>query len=335
MEVTHDRIAVNPYEKDFDQRYFHVVTMISNPMRFTRRYELFLQFREYMKKQGVYIWVAEVQDGNRPFVCTDPSNPRDLQLRCETQIWVKENALNLAIQRFPSDWKYVAWIDADIEFLRNDWMQETIHELQMHKVVQMWSTAVDLDSYGNVLSDKVSQSFMSKYAKSGYVFPEKWIKDPKKFGQYQAIEWHPGFAWAATREAINGMGLLMDRAVVGAGDRHMALALVGMAEHSFHPQAPAAYKKYVLDWQERCQVHIRKNVGYVDGMIYHKFHGRKSLRNYYGRWQIINGNDYDPFYDLRTNYQGVLELDDYAKPKLRDQIRHYFSTRNEDSIDLE
>lgn len=325
-----DRIQVNPYERSFDQDRLHVITMVSNPMRTTRRYELFQRFRQYMLDQGVHIWAAEIQDGSRPFCCTDKSNPRDLQLRTATRLWQKENALNLLIQRLPSDWKYVAWIDADIEFMNKNWIHETIHELQIHKVVQMWENAIDYGPYGETIG--LSHSFMSKYVNGGFQFPEKWEKDPKKFGTYQGKEYHPGYAFAATREAIDGMGLLLDRAIAGAGDRHMCLAWTGKAEHSYHPEAPAPYKKYVLDYQERCAAHIRKNVGYVDGTIVHYWHAKKSTRNYWSRWQILNRNNYDPFLDLRTDWQGLLQIDDYAKPRLRDDLMAYFMARNDDDI---
>lgn len=327
-----DRIQVNPFESDFDKHKLHVITMCSNPMRFTRRYELFNRFRQYMQEQGVHIWAAEIQDGDRPFCVTTATNPRDLQLRTETQLWHKENALNLLIQRLPSDWKYVCWIDADIEFMNKNWIQETIHELQMHQVVQMWETAIDQGPYGE--SFALYNSFLSKYVKNGYKFPEKWEKDPNKFGVYQSKEYHPGFAWAATRSAINNMGLLLDKAVAGAGDRHMALCFTGKAEFSFHPEAPEAYKKYVLDYQDRCMHLIRKNVGYVEGTIIHHFHGAKKSRGYWSRWTILNNNSFDPFLDLRTDHQGLLQLDDYAKPRLRDELRAYFSDRNEDSIEI-
>lgn len=326
-----DRIQINPFETQFDKHKLHVITMCSNPMRFTRRYELFQRFREYMLEQGIHIWTAEIQDGDRPFCVTDKSNPRDLQLRTDTRLWHKENALNLLIQRLPTDWKYVAWIDADVEFLNKNWLHETIQELQIHQVVQLWETAVDQGPNGE--SFALAHSFMSKYVKNGYRFPEKWEKDPNKFGNYQGKEYHPGYAWAATRQAINNMGMLMDRAIAGAGDRHMALAFTGKAQYSYHPEAPEAYKKYVLDYQDRCAAHIRKNVGYVDGTIIHHFHGSKASRGYWSRWDILNKNGYDPFMDLRTDWQGLLQLDDYAKPQLRDALMSYFSNRNEDSTD--
>ena len=329
----YDRIQTNPYEKVFDQDKFHLITMCSNPMRFTRRYELFIRFRQYMESLNVHIWTAEIQDGDRPFCITKKENPRDLQLRVNQQLWHKENALNLLMQRLPTDWKYVAWVDADIEFLNKNWLHETIHELQLHQVVQMWENAIDQGPNGE--SFGLCHSFLGKYVKNGYRFPEKWEKDPNKFGAYQGKEYHPGFAFAATREGINNMGMLLDRAIAGAGDRHMCLAWTGKAQYSFHPQAPAPYKKYVMDYQDRCLHLVKKNVGYVDGTIIHHWHGAKNKRGYWNRWQILNGNNYDPFLDLRTDWQGLYQLDDYLKPNLRDGLRAYFASRCDDSIDME
>lgn len=325
-----DRIQVNPYEKPFDADKFHVITMLSNPMRFTRRYELAHRFRKYMNEQNANLWFCEIQDGDRPFCVTDEENPQDLQLRTETRLWHKENALNLLIQRLPKDWKYVAWIDADIEFLNPNWMFETIHELQIHQIVQMWETAIDQGPYGETIG--TYSSFLGKYVKGGFQYPEKWEKSGK-LGTYQSKEWHPGYAWAATRTGINNLGGLMSRAVAGAADRHMALCLTGRAEFSFHPEAPETYKKYVMDWQDRCAHLVKKNVGYVDGTILHYWHGNKNSRQYWSRWKIINDNNFDPYNDLREDWQGLLQIDDFAKPKLRDQLMAYFMNRNEDSID--
>lgn len=63
----------------------------------------------------------------------------NLQLRTSHEIWLKENSLNLGFARLPPDWKYAAWIDADVTFARPDWACETVHQLQHNPVVQMWS----------------------------------------------------------------------------------------------------------------------------------------------------------------------------------------------------
>lgn len=310
---------------EFHRDKFHVVCMVSNPVRYKSRYRLYEQFAAQMKAAGVTLWTCELQLGNRPFMVTDACNPHHIQLRHWDEIWHKENALNIAISRLPYDWRYVAWVDADIEFVSPGWVSACIHQLQVYQVVQMFETAIDLGPTGQALA--THQSFMSQYIKNHTYHPE---------GAYH--EWHPGFAWAARREAIDAMGGLLDRVILGAGDRHMALAFIGKAQLSFHPHTHAAYKSYILRFQQHCERSIRRDVGYMGGTILHHFHGKKKDRRYWDRWQILVKNHFEPHHDLKRNSYGVFQLHDDGSHRflrLRDEIRAYFRQRSEDSIDLE
>jgi hypothetical protein len=307
--------------------------MISNPVRFSSRYRLWEEFAERMRFSGVTLWTAELQLGARPFAITKADNPRHIQLRGRDEIWAKENSLNVLARHLPDDWEYVAWIDADVEFVGwkepGDWAKEAIDMLQVFQVVQLWQTASDLGPSGECLNTHMS--FMSRYINQGAVYPE---------GEYH--EWHPGFAWACTREAWDSMGGLLDFGVAGAGDRHMALAFVNQVEKSYHPKAPKAYRQAILDWQRRQLPSIRMDVGAMKGHLIHYWHGKKRDRRYWDRWQIINETDFNPRVDLTPNYQGIYELslrgkesEDFDKSvRLRDLLRHYFRSRNEDSVDL-
>ena len=120
---------------------------------------------------------------------------------------------------------------------------------------------------------------------------------------------------------------------VGSGDRHMAYGLIGRAESSIHPDLTAEYRARVLRWQELAERHIRRNVGCVPGTIAHAWHGRKANRGYSSRWRILIDNAFDPATDLKRDWQGLyqLEVHDDRQIKLRDAIRAYFLSRNEDS----
>ena len=97
-----------------DPARMHVVSMISNPVRFSSRYQLWVEFNERMKTAGVNLWTAELQLGSRPFVITDANNCRHIQLRGKDELWAKENCLNVLVRHLPDDWEYVAWVDADV-----------------------------------------------------------------------------------------------------------------------------------------------------------------------------------------------------------------------------
>lgn len=307
-----------------DRDKFHVVTMISNPVRYSSRYELYRVFAEKMRAANVNLHTVELQLGDRPFAVTDASNPNHTQLRGWDELWHKENCLNIGISKLPGDWETVAWLDADIEFVRPDWVEETIHQLQVHQVVQMFETAVDLGPSGQTIA--VHKSFMSQYIKNVCYHPESHYH-----------EWHPGFAWAARREAIDGMGQLYERAILGAGDRHMALAFVGKTRKSFAEHMHCEYEQDILRFEERCHHTIRRDVGFVPGTLIHNWHGKKKDRRYFDRWQILVNNKYKPHNDIKKSHNGVFHFHDDGSMRyirLRDEIRHYFRQRSEDSTDL-
>jgi hypothetical protein len=146
--------------------------------------------------------------------------------------------------------------------------------------------------------------------------------------------WHPGFAWACRREAFDALGGLMDWALLGAADNHMAKAHIGDAHHSVHPDIHPRYHEMVLEWQARSLRHLQRNVGVVNGTLLHHWHGKKKDRRYWDRWRILVDNQYNPDTDLKRDWQGVWQLTDRSW-RLRDQVRLYFRGRREDSIDVD
>ena len=144
---------------------------------------------------------------------------------------------------------------------------------------------------------------------------------------------HPGYAWAATRGAIDAVGGLVETAALGAADHHMALALIGRVDDSIPGNISKAYRRPLMQWQARAMKYINTNLGVVPGTIEHGWHGSKEARKYVDRWEILIRNEFDPYEDLYKNSYGVLELAD-TKPRLRKQIDAYFRQRNEDANSL-
>jgi hypothetical protein len=148
--------------------------------------------------------------------------------------------------------------------------------------------------------------------------------------------WHPGFAWAARREAIDALGGLIDRSILGAGDRHMALSLIGKGASSVERNMTPHYHRMIAQWENRAERYIRRDVGFIPGTVLHSWHGKKKDRGYFDRWKILTSNRFDPMQDLKADWQGLYQLVDHGDArsvKLRDDIRAYFRARNEDSID--
>lgn len=322
--------------EDFDK--FYVITVISNPIRYKTRYDIYFKFKAMCEAAGVKLITVEQAFGARDFVLTERDNPYHLQIRSIDELWHKENMINLGLEyllQLDPEAKYMAWVDADVfpMMTPKDWFKETWHALQHYQVVQMFEYAQDLNPIYN-MSGEAKIGFMAAYVKSGYKKPNRdgcWELDYYlKFG-------HPGYAWAANISALNDLGGLIDQAMLGAGDRHMALALIGEVEQSFPHEINRSYKRVLTTWQRRANRYIRSDVGYLPGTIYHYWHGSKKLRGYASRWKILVDNQYNPTTDLKRDSQGLYQLETFTKRQmmLRDQVRSYFRSRNEDGICLD
>lgn len=298
----------------------HVITPISNPRRFSSRYRLHGLWNRHCERHGVRLYTGEVQQGEREFAVTEDLHGRHLQLRTKHELWHKENIVNLIVQsKLPADWKYVAWVDGDVQFVREDWAEETVHMLQHHPIVQMFTHAVDTGPNGEPLNTFGCFAKEHKaYCAGGknYWYP------------------HPGFAWACTREAWDTFGGLLDICILGGADYHMAWGLVGLMERAVHEgiNCTSQYFEACMAWQERA-LRLNQDVGFVHGTLVHHFHGKKRDRRYKTRGQLLHDCGFNPNRDIYRDHQGLWQLRPDAI-QLRDGIRRYLTERNEDSIDL-
>lgn len=301
---------------------FYVIAVISNPIRYESRAKLYKEFAERTEAAGVQLYTVEVAFGDRTYDVTSSDNPRHIQLRTIDELWHKENMINIGVSRLPQSWEYVAWIDADVEFVRPDWALETAQQLQHYEVVQMWDTALDLGP--NYETFQQHKGFAACHYR-GVATKTQW----DKYYTYA----HPGLAWAATKRFWNATGGLIDRAILGSADHHMAWCMVGRGAETFPGKVTPAYHEMVMNWQKRVLA-LHKDVGYVPGTLLHHWHGKKRDRFYVDRWQIILKNNFDPQKHLHRDWQGLWQIEDHLV-NLRDDVRRYFRSRNEDSIDLD
>ena len=291
----------------------YVVLPYFNFAGFKRRRDLFMQFVErYRNEPGIKLVVVEAL-GPTPL----PRLPvwAHLKFQTDSHVWIKENLINMAVKSLPRYWKYMAWIDADLEFLNQNWVEDTIKELQDADIVQMWRTAVNLGPHEEAL--KIDKSFAYMFVGSG----TKWSPSDK-YGF-----WHPGYAWACTRHAFTKMGGLPDWAILGSGDRHLAMSLAGLGETSCPGTIHENYKM-MLKLYERGLKNFK--VSWVDGTIIHFWHGSFADRRYKERWDILIKNAFDPFEDIGYTDEGLVQLTEKGR-RFEKFLDDYFTGRREDS----
>lgn len=300
----------------------HVVTCVSNPAGWQSRIKLYQQFAQHMLDSGVALTTVECVMGERPFLFADEKHVNHVAVAHRTICWHKESLVNIGISRLPPSAKYVAWIDADITFRQKDWAAATVDLLQQYDVVQPWEHCYDLGPQDQHM--QVHTSFASLHAKGKPIQP-KWSPN-YEFG-------HPGYAWAATRQALEWMGGLIDFAALGSADHNMALGFLGRIKETFPADISPEFTAAMLAWQARATRHVGLNFSYLPGTIEHGFHGPKSARNYVSRWDILRQYKFNPVTDLKRNTWGVVELAG-NKPALNKAIDGYLRSRNEDANTL-
>jgi hypothetical protein len=264
------------------------------------------------QEDHVTLYIVELCYKDQPFVLTQPISTH-LQLRAEHPLWHKENMINLGVKLLPSEWKALAWIDADIEFESSTWAIDTLKLLNGYAdMVQLFSHAVDMDT---------SERTMNVANSAGYQY-EKGLT-PSQGVNY----WHPGYAWACTRNAYEKMGGLYENAILGSGDNIMMCALLSQVNRSIHEKSHPKYKEDARMFQDRVK---SLRFSYVPGVIRHYYHGAKVNRKYKERWMILLEHGFDPTLHLDKNKDGLLIPSSACPPKLLVDILQYFKERNED-----
>ena len=286
-------------------------------------------------------------------------------LRSTTELWLKENMINVGVQHIPDpNWEQVAWLDSDVQFARPNWVGECIHKLQHFSFLQMFSQARDLGPNYELLPEDYPHAAGLGFVKaweSGLIrstLPPQ-IRDDLKVVQKDIIrlqkdflklvrnlhgEYYgapgrvfPGLAWACTRKAWDDVGGLLDIAVWGGGDWHMAHALIEKTEGMMRDDLHRNYKKLVDQWYQRCRTHIRRNVGMMEGTVFHNWHGKKAMRGYNTKHSLLAKFGFDPLRHLKKDSQGLWQLHDdrsTAYVQIRDMMRIIAKDRNEDSPEI-
>ncbi len=312
----------------------HVIAVISNPIRYASRLRLANEFIERMLAEpDVDLTVVEHAFGERPFEITDQPSIRLVQVRGNehSELWIKESLIRKGVQALPHSAKYIAWIDADIQFLRPDWAAETVHALQHYAVVQPWSHSIDLGPQQQIIANETGQEVDKSYC-AAWEDGDLDETDSAEGYTRKNVRSHYGFAWAMRTDVYDRIGGPIDWLVTGAADYHIALAFAGRLWYD--DRMTPGYQRRLRTFQQRCDEHVRTNIGCVRGTIAHGWHGPKKQRSYLGRFQIITDSKFDPDHDLTMDWQGIPVLTG-TNTVLRDGLRRYLRARNEDSVDTE
>jgi hypothetical protein len=300
------------------------ITSYYNPARFKRRLQNYRIFRENLAVPLVAVELSF--DGH--FELTEKDADVLIQISGGAVVWQKERLLNIALGAVPPDVDNIAWIDCDVIFDRSDWVDEANRRLDEFNVVQLLSDQVDLrpeDHHTNFHFQDLPPSgrgiiSMVRENQSG----QAGLPTPGQ--NRRSFAW--GLGWAARSAILRDHGLY-DAMIGGGGTRALVSAIYGEFEKITEAfQLTPARQQHYLTWARPYHQAVGGRVGYVDGRLYHLWHGDIGNRNYANRHRGLVDFNFE-LSDLVVGSNGAWHWS-RSKPELENFLVNHFISRAED-----
>lgn len=315
---------------------FWAIVAFFNPNSYMNRVENYYIFREWISRQNIKILCVEVVFKNLPFQLKNADADIYIRRRTRDIIWQGERLFNIGLEYLPEDCDKVAWLDADIIFGNGQWVKKASEQLQRFKVVQLFSSFIQVPKhydtrraeYNSAMLQQQIDSLCESQRRIGIVYGI--IREGRTpVNHIMECGW-PGYAWAIRRDVIREVKFY-DRFIMGGGDLLMAASFIlgkTALDYVSDSICSISMEKSMNDWSERIFRLVAGSVHYVDGTVYHLWHGNKGERGYSWREGILRRYSFDPVNDIQI---GSNQCWHWSTPKylLHFLVRYYFWMRNE------
>lgn len=266
----------------------------------------------YLLASGLHVAVAQVvRPGQKPEPL--PPGVSSGVWYTEHTYFYKENLWNLGATLLPHD--YLLFIDSDILISHKNWASTVLEKLNQYDLIQPFEIA----AWQNRAGDGIEfRRRCSAFALAAGIDP-------------RVDKYHPGFSWAATRDAFNKMGGWYDFHPAGGGDTATVYALT-KREYGEYWAKRVPTESY---WWQQKSFHDYRNkleslnlkIGFCENFTAtHMWHGSRKNRLYVGRSKFLPPLQNNSFPLIRRK-DGLLEWADFAD-SLR--LQEYFDFRRED-----
>ncbi|MDX1958236.1 MAG: hypothetical protein SFU98_06665 [Leptospiraceae bacterium] len=299
---------------------FYAITSYFNPENYQVKRENFFYFHNSLKENSVPLVTVECSfDQNSTLGEID----NHILVQANSVMWFKEQLLNIGIKNLPKDCTHFAWLDCDLFFENSNWASEAVKLLKEKPIIQLFSKAFRLEKGTTTITEK---------AESWTSFAFEYNHDPHCFfkGNFD-LHGHSGFAWAARRE-IFSENELYPACVIGSGDHAMAHAFVGDWSSPCINRVFGNNKIHILhfqDWARKLYPKVKAKIGFLDGSIYHLWHGDPINRKYVERNKMLANLQFNPYKDIIKNKTGLYDWI-LSRPELEKFCKEYFIGRKED-----
>jgi hypothetical protein len=309
---------------------FWGLTTFFNPAGYKNKIENYRLFRRSSARQGLKLLAVELAFGDAPFELVKADADILIQLRTDADniLWQKERLLNVGLKHLPDDCDKFAWLDCDIIFKNDRWIEESAAALTRYAFIQPFSFIVRqprgvllMERFDDLPLGKGDGERMRGIAYSVACEGKDCLRKTGLYGE-------PGYAWVSRKNIIGQCGFY-DRLITGSGDLITAHSFFDAA---FDPLEKEKLGRLVPDynlWRTTAYKQFKDSVAYIDGCIVHLWHGTFARRKYYlSRHQSLNRHDFDQEQDIKISANGVWEWAS-DKKELHKEIKEYFYSREE------
>ena len=251
-----------------------------------------------------------------------------IQLHSPDVMWHKERLLNIALGALPDACRNVAWLDCDLVFERADWRERADLVLDRSGLVQLFTDVYDVRREAG--AEEVDTSHSDRRARSVASGLAEGAVTTEMLGRPLRLEgWNNGLAWAARRDVLVEHGLY-DACITGMGDRAILCAALGRFDAAVrNSQMTPRWRTHYLAWAEPYFETLRGRVGFIEGAVFHLWHGDLRDRQYAERVPMLSRFDYDPATDIAIDEHGCWRWSS-DKPELHRYLKEFFRARRED-----
>jgi hypothetical protein len=302
------------------------ITCYFNPAGYARRRGNYRLFRKHL---SIPLVAVELSFNGRFELDKDDADIL-VQLQGADVMWQKERLLNIAAMHVPGACDRIAWLDCDIIFGSDDWVEQALQALDEFSLVHLFQDRHDLkhEIDSKTLSSwdtpPTSQSIIYKFNQNETAPEDFYLSNAPLSRRTTA-----GLAWASRRDLLERHGLY-DAAILGSGDRLIVCAALGKFEYGARALMMNAQRaEHYNRWAQPYFASARGRVGNIQGRLFHLWHGAIINRQYESRHRGFQQFDFNPFNDIAIAPGGAWCWQS-NKVAMHEFIKAYFESRNED-----
>jgi len=233
------------------------------------------------------------------------------------KIWVKENLINVTIEKnLPKDWQYFCWIDGDVIFDNENWIEETKNLLNRFDVIQMFSACFNQVTYNK-------KQYIGSH---GYIYAQH-KKENNNPILNDMLSDHTGYGWGMNRSFYKKIERLFELNIVGSADSIIARCATQNLSEEQILNSDALNVIYSPNYAKKLFEYYLKfkncKYSYLNNNLFHLYHGEIIKRQYMARHKILQRHQYDDSF-LERSQSSFLYL---KNKKLLQEIEAYLINR--------